>query len=90
MALLRLVLLFLVALLIVRVLRAFVSPGRRPAERRDADLSQGTDMIQDPVCEVYVPKSKAVMEKIDGETHYFCSERCAERFRKAAASAGPT
>ncbi len=39
-------------------------------------------MVKDPACGIYLPKRDAVRERIKGETHYFCSERCAKNFRK--------
>lgn len=38
-------------------------------------------LVQDPVCHTYIPKNTAVVLKTGGETHYFCSDRCAEAFR---------
>ena len=37
-------------------------------------------LVQDPVCKTYVPKGQALREKKDGETYYFCSEKCRKRF----------
>jgi YHS domain-containing protein len=40
----------------------------------------------DPVCGMKVDRSKALTRQLDGETYYFCSAACRERF---AASAQP-
>lgn len=42
----------------------------------------GSDMVQDPVCKMYVPRGSAVTAQIGGQTHLFCSRDCAEAFQK--------
>ncbi|MBC8318054.1 MAG: YHS domain-containing protein [Desulfobulbaceae bacterium] len=37
-------------------------------------------LVEDPVCHTYVPKQQAVKTKKDGETYYFCSEKCCQTF----------
>lgn len=40
------------------------------------------DSVRDPVCGMQVDPAKAAAEAVHAETtHYFCSERCAEKFR---------
>jgi YHS domain-containing protein len=39
-------------------------------------------MVQDPSCGVYLPKGDAVRARIKGETHYFCSDTCLQRFKE--------
>jgi uncharacterized membrane protein YraQ (UPF0718 family)/YHS domain-containing protein len=34
----------------------------------------------DPVCGMKVDRAKAIRKKIDGQTHYFCSEQCLRAF----------
>ena len=40
------------------------------------------EMVQDPVCKVYVPKKEALYLDYDGIRHYFCSRNCLEKFQK--------
>ena len=40
----------------------------------------GEAMVRDPQCGVYMPRSTAVVKKIDGEIHYFCSQECSDKF----------
>ncbi|HJT21033.1 MAG TPA: hypothetical protein VJ746_11215 [Nitrospira sp.] len=42
-------------------------------------------MVQDPVCRVFVPRGNAVTEVIGGQTYCFCGRTCAERFQKQMA-----
>jgi len=37
-------------------------------------------MIKDPVCEVYFPKRSGISLSIEGETLYFCSEECKDKY----------
>ncbi len=57
--------------------------------RRGVDTGQGLivkdEMVQDPVCRVYVPRGAAVEEKIGGQTYFFCSKDCANTFEKQLA-----
>ena len=39
-------------------------------------------MIQDPVCKVYVTAGSAVAERVGGQTYFFCSKDCANKFQK--------
>lgn len=61
---------------------------RRAVRDWGQDSSQqmpGKDvMIQDPVCKVYITAGTAVTERVGGQTYYFCSQDCADRFRKGS------
>ena len=37
-------------------------------------------MVRDRVCNTYLAKDRALSVSVDGEEHFFCSERCRERF----------
>lgn len=41
-------------------------------------------MVRDPVCGLYLPEKRAIVEQRSGERHYFCSERCRDAFRRAS------
>jgi len=45
---------------------------KRPAAKRD-DAGRGEEMVLDPQCRSYLPKSEAMLR---GD-QYFCSDRCA-------------
>jgi YHS domain-containing protein len=42
-------------------------------------------MVQDPVCLVFVPRGVAVTEDIGGQIYYFCSRSCAHKFQEKLA-----
>jgi YHS domain-containing protein len=42
---------------------------------------EGGEMIQDPMCGVYIPKVKAIEGRVKGEIRFFCSPQCLENYR---------
>ncbi|MFC2145972.1 YHS domain-containing protein [Acidobacteriota bacterium] len=40
------------------------------------------EMKKDPICGTYIPENQALKYKAGGETHYFCSEECQNKFRQ--------
>jgi YHS domain-containing protein len=40
------------------------------------------EMVQDPVCRVYIQKSTALSATVSGEAHYFCSSECMMKFKE--------
>jgi len=40
------------------------------------------EMKKDPICGTYIPENQAIKYRVDGETHYFCSEECKTKFRQ--------
>lgn len=80
-------LLIIIGLLIVlyfllrSVLREYLS-GRDGARK----LTGKDQMVQDPVCRMYVPKASAVASDIGGQTYYFCSQDCAQAFARQLSS----
>ena len=41
---------------------------------------RGEDLVQDPLCKTYVPKSQAYVREIDNRQQYFCSRECCEKY----------
>jgi YHS domain-containing protein len=37
---------------------------------------------RDPVCGMYVSEEDAVVGRLDGQRHYFCSMNCLEKYRE--------
>lgn len=46
--------------------------------------SAAVKLVRDPVCGTYVPQRDSLSLASDGATHYFCSERCRDQYRKTA------
>ena len=47
-----------------------------------SDEPASTEMVQDPNCSTYVPETEAIRATIAGRDYCFCSEKCAEIYRK--------
>ena len=68
----------ILAYFVYRFLRkTFLSGG---GDRENTALGPVDEMVQDPNCMTYVPKGSAVRKNVDGKTHYFCSQACADEF----------
>ena len=77
------IILALLGLLYFLIRRAFTGfNGQRKADRLPPSKDQ---MVQDPVCLVFVPRGVAVTEDIGGQTYYFCSRSCAHKFQEKLA-----
>ena len=72
-----LVLIIVLYFLIRSAVREFKAKG--DVDRLPIDKNQ---MVQDPVCHVFVPRGSAVTEVIGGQTYCFCSRGCATAFQK--------
>jgi YHS domain-containing protein len=44
----------------------------------------GGELVRDRQCNTFIERSRALTAQRDGQTHYFCSEACRERFLSAA------
>lgn len=73
-----LVLLVVLYFLIRSAIRELKSQSARQVPSRD-------QMVQDPVCRVYVPRGAAVEASIGGQTYFFCSRDCASTFERQLA-----
>jgi len=78
------VLMFLIARAFWRVVDGImdgVSGARTGGGRTQA---RAVKLARDPVCGTHVPINASVALTVGGTTHYFCSEACRDRFRKAS------
>lgn len=85
----------LVAIFLITLIRAFIGvitrglselfapPGGTRPESQRQNIPAGGELKKDPVCGTYVPESSAVKWTIGGQTVYFCSEACRDKYRKA-------
>lgn len=73
--LLRLILLAVLFYVVLSVLRAYFS-ARRSQPSRASKPAEGEEMVQDPQCLSYLPKSDAIAQA----GKYFCSKACAKLF----------
>jgi len=73
----------LLFLVIRNLMKGFFSPS--PAKDRTGGeqvrVSQGGELKKDPVCGTYVSTASSVSRMVRGETVYFCSTECRDKFR---------
>ena len=72
MTLLRIVVLFVVIYIVYSALKPLLRGSQKLAQPEQL----GEQMVLDPQCQTYVPKSQAV----NRQGKYFCSEECAQRY----------
>ena len=54
----------------------------RPLEKnREPDV-----LVQDPVCQTFIPRREALKVEKDGKVYFFCSEGCLKRFRRSGSN----
>ncbi len=78
-----LLLLFLIFFGFVWAVRQFLRPRKHvgpPSRGGSVPREEGEEMVKDPVCGVYVPRSAAVTKGTSGGLRYFCSEKCRDEF----------
>jgi uncharacterized protein len=76
-------LLFLTLIVVLGFLISqFFFPKRRvpQATERHPPTPVTEDMVRDPVCQLYLPRSEAIRRKIRGQEHFFCSPGCLDKF----------
>jgi uncharacterized protein len=80
----------LVILLIVRlVLRALFSrqlDARRPRPNKARTERAGGELVRDPQCGTYIPKSRAVVVGHGARAVYFCSTTCRDNYEHRSAA----
>ncbi|OQX17016.1 MAG: hypothetical protein BWK76_10935 [Desulfobulbaceae bacterium A2] len=77
----RLLVLALLGYIAWRLLRSLLggrAQRRDPSDAVDAGPPADDVLVEDPVCHVLLPRGQAIRLRRDGETRYFCSERCCD------------
>ncbi|MEW6388698.1 MAG: YHS domain-containing protein [Thermodesulfobacteriota bacterium] len=70
-----------VAYKVYRKIRELKSLGNRPFFGPVG--SEPEQLVQDPVCKVFIPRKEALKTTRNGEEYFFCSEGCLKRFRSS-------
>jgi len=76
----------IVFILLRNMLRGFFSGSSRQPTRRQPQEPQvplGGELKKDPVCGTYISAATALQEKVKGETVYFCSKECREKYLRS-------
>ncbi len=88
----RFLFLLLIFYLLKKVFSSLFSSAKGTSRRVRPDSSRGSGAIKrdqvekDPVCGMFVAREAAVTFQRNGETIYFCSEKCREKFLEAPKS----
>jgi len=53
----------------------------RPAQQATVSPSTPEALKKDPVCGTFLPASTAVKKTVNGQTYYFCSVECRDKFK---------
>lgn len=67
--------------------RLFAGAPARPRPAAPSSQRQIEDLVQDPVCHTYVPRSRVVSARIAGREEHFCSPACRDKALAAVARA---
>jgi uncharacterized protein len=51
---------------------------RAPERRTPPPVAE--EMVRDPVCQLYLPRSEAIRRVIRGQERFFCSPGCLDKF----------
>jgi len=72
--------LLLLRLVVRAVARAFSpGPARAPASPPRAQVRAPEDLVLDRVCRTHVPRSRALVARVEGREEHFCSPACRDK-----------
>ena len=66
---------------VVRFFRNASEATAPPVRRAPGELASAGELRKDPVCETYISVPSPWAKLVKGETIYFCSKECRDRFR---------
>lgn len=76
---LRWIILIIIGWLVYRFLQRILASSKIPQRTPPKEIED--EMVQDPVCKIYVPKRQAlVLHGLKEENVYFCSAQCRDKF----------
>jgi YHS domain-containing protein len=72
------------------IIEAAGGSSQRNRRRHGRPPAIAVKLARDPVCGTHVPIDAALSLSAAGETHYFCSEQCRDRFQRRASASRRT
>ena len=75
------ILLIIVYFMVKSALRGLLSRDKEVAKSGGA-LGRPSEMVQDPICGMFVPKEGSFFLQQGGQTFFFCSETCRAGYQK--------
>jgi uncharacterized protein len=79
------VLLVIIYFMVRSAVRGFFQ--RRQEVARAQSIGMPSELVQDPVCGMFVPKEGAYFIRNADRTHFFCGESCRDIYEKKGSSA---
>lgn len=79
---------FIFTLILLYLLYRFIKAIFYPSTKRNVDIMPSNErfdedeMVKDPYCETYIPIRGSYSVKIKGESLYFCSTECLEKYKQ--------
>jgi YHS domain-containing protein len=88
----RAILYLIATVLIISVLRSVIGvilkgfselfhPAPPTSAARHPSVPAGGELKKDPVCGTFIAASTSLQKRVGGETYYFCSAECRDKFR---------
>ena len=74
----RLIIYFTIIYFAINLIKALISPKKNDQSKNN---NAGEDMVEDPYCGIFIPKSSAIEKKSGGEKLYFCSKECWQQYK---------
>jgi YHS domain-containing protein len=59
----------------------FHPPESTPTNPRASAVPAGGELKKDPVCGTFISTATAIQKRVGGETYYFCSPECRDKFK---------
>ena len=75
---LRLAIYAIIIYLVYRMAKGFLGTGKKIDRSPPGGVID--EMVQDPMCQTYIPRREAVRSVVRGQEHFFCSKECAEKY----------
>lgn len=79
---------FTVIIYLLRRLAGTTGSAAGPERRARGRRGGATPMVRDRMCNTFLPEDRALRLTRDGQTHYFCSDACRERFTASLPEGG--
>ena len=76
---LKLIFFVILVYILYRLMKSVFGTGKKIY--RNSNGAVIDEMVQDPVCETYIPRRQAVNVFRKGREYFFCSKECAEKFK---------
>ena len=74
-------LIYLVVKKVAQSLGLWPQAPRPLSKDREPDV-----LVQDPVCQTFIPRKEALKAEKDGKVYFFCSEGCLKRFMRGGSN----